>query len=213
MTVICLHSSTKSTLSASALRIPRAAFEALRSVDTLLRDAETLARSIERDARLRAEEVRAAAYQQGQAEGREAALVAILGTVQVEQRMLGLLGERIGHVVEQCLRSLVGQADANELFGARIAHAVRSIATDGAVTLHVAPAQAHLAKEALRTLEQQSGVDLKWLSLHVDEGCPEGDFVIETAVGFVDARVQTTLDHARRIIEQAVVRAGQEVRA
>jgi flagellar biosynthesis/type III secretory pathway protein FliH len=211
MSLVYLHTSARATFAASGARIPRTELRGLQSVDTLLRNASMLADSLGVEARERADAVRSAAYEQGLLQGREAALIAILGTLEVERRTLGLLADRIGHVVEQCIRSLIGEVGDGDLFRQRVRHAVRTLSIDGQATLRVAPGQAHLAKEVLRDLEQQSGADLRWMAVHVDERCQQDEFAIETAVGFVDARLTTTLGEARRIIEQAIRRAGEQL--
>jgi type III secretion system HrpE/YscL family protein len=188
--------------------IRRDVFRRLHDIDSLLREAQAGADELIEDARSQADAVRAAAYDDGYRSGREAALVAILGTLEVERRMMDLLADRIGRVVEQCIRTLIGQMGAAELYQSRIRHAVSTLVPDGQATLHVAPGQAHVAQEALALLVERTGVDLRWISIRVDDHCPADEFVIETQLGFVDARLSTTIDDARRIIEQAIRRAA-----
>lgn len=211
MGLVYLHGAARGQLAAAGTRIGREELVRLQGIDALLREAEATAASMVAVAGERAEAVRRSAFDDGQRQGREAALVAILGTLEVERRMIELLADRIGGVVEQCVRSLIGQVGATELFARRIQHAVRSLTPDGRATLHVAPAQAHLAQEAIALLAEQSGTDLRWVAIHLDEHCQPDEFVIETDIGFVDARLSTTLQGARRIIEQAIRRAGEQL--
>lgn len=191
--------------------IRRDAYVQLQNIDAMLREAEASAARLVTEARERAEDVRSAAYADGLRQGREAALTAILGTIEIERRMIDLLADRIGRVVEQCIRSLIGQVGVAELYHRRIQHAVSNLTPDSHATLHVAPGQAHLAQEALTQLAERSGADLRWIVVCVDEHCPADEFVIETHVGFVDSRLATTLQDARRIIEQAIRRAAEQL--
>lgn len=211
MSLLYFRSSERSLAVSSPSLIKRGVLERLVDVDELLLDADAIATSLRESARQDAEDALAVAREEGFRRGREEGLVAILGTLEIERRMLDLLADRIGRVVEQCIRSMVGQVGLAELFGARIQHAVSTLTPDGQATLHVAPGQAHLAQEALAQLAARSGGDLRWISVRVDERCPADEFVIETPLGFIDARLKATLDDARRIIEQAIRRAGDRL--
>ena len=211
MALLLLKADPKAVLVASDAVIRRDAFSRLHDVDALLKEAQAAAQELLRNAREDADAVRTAAYEEGLCRGHEAAIIAVLGTLDVERRMMDLLADRIGKVVEQCIRSLIGQMAATELFQSRIRHAVSTLVPEGQAVLHVAPGQAHIAQEALARLTERTGADLRWITIRVDEHCPEDEFVIETQVGFVDARLSTTIADARRIIEQAIRRAAERL--
>jgi type III secretion system HrpE/YscL family protein len=211
MALLLLKADPQAACIASDAVIRRDAFRRLHDVDSLLKEAQAAAQELLQQARDEADAVRTAAYRDGLCQGREAAIIAVLGTLDVERRMMDLLAERIGKVVEQCIRSLIGQVAASELYQSRIRHAVSTLVPEGQVMLHVAPGQAHIAQEALARLIERTGADLRWITIRVDEHCPVDEFVIETQVGFVDARMSTTIDDARRIIEQAIRRAAERL--
>lgn len=210
MGMIYLRGTGGDAIALGGTRVPAAELAMLKTADRVLREAVGAADEIGREAREQADRARREGNEKGRLEGREAALIEILGTLDVEWRMRDVLAERIGHVVEQCMRSLIGDIGSADLFRQRVRHAVRTLVPDGQATLHVAPGQAHVAKAMLRDLEEESGSDLRWLTVHVDEGRLPDEFVIETAAGFVDARIATTLADARRIVEDAIRRAGEQ---
>ncbi|MFN9805551.1 MAG: type III secretion system stator protein SctL [Betaproteobacteria bacterium] len=211
MSLLLLKAESHAALIASDAVIRRDVFRQLHDIDCLLREAQASAQEMVHRAREEADALRAAAYEDGLLRGHEAAVVAVLSTLDVERRMMDLLADRIGKVVEQCIRSLIGQVAAAELYQSRIRHAVSTLVPEGQATLHVAPGQAHVAQEALARLVERTGADLRWIAIRVDERCPVDEFVIETQVGFVDARLSTTIDDARRIIEQAIRRAADRL--
>jgi len=211
MSLLLIRSHGRDIAVAAEGLIKRAEFDRLADADRVLYAARADAAAVLAEAHEEAALIREQAYAEGLRSGHEAAIVAVLGTLEVEQRMIDLLADRIGGVVEQCIRSLVGQVGMADLFRARIQHAVSSLAPGGGATLHVAPGQAHIAKEALAELAASAGVDLRWIVVQVDERCPPQEFMIETAVGFIDARLSATLSDARRIIAQAIRRAGERL--
>lgn len=192
------------TITTRATRIERSRFEALHEAGGVLRAAQCAADAMREDSEhllaTQEEEARRTGYERGMAE----AMVAVMGTLESERRLRQLLADRMADVVEQCVRGIVGDTGSREVFGQRVRQLLRSAPAGSNATLHVAPAQAHLAREAIAQAAAAAGGELTWLSLYVDEQCPSDALVLETQVGFIDARIELSLAAAREAIGRAV---------
>lgn len=206
-----LHRHNDSTMLLSGRRIERAAFQVLVSADRLLDEAAVAARALRDDVDQLVQAQRAEAHETGLREGRADGMLAVLGTLEVERRLRELLASRIADVVEQCVRNVLGDLGPVEVFQRRVRQLLRSGATGGAATLHVCPAQAHLAQAIVDEQAQVAGGELNWLTVFSDDHCARDSLVLETRVGFVDSSVELTLNAARDIISRAVVRATSQL--
>lgn len=211
MSFAVLHRHNASTMLLSGRRIERAAFEVLVSADRLLDEAAGAARELRDDVDRLVQEQRSAAHEIGLREGRADGVLAVLGTLEVERRLRELLASRIADVVEQCVRNLLGDIGPTEVFQRRVRQLLRSAAAGGAATLHVCPAQAHLAQAIVDEQAQVAGAELNWLTVFSDDHCARDSLVLETRVGFVDSSIELTLSATRDIISRAVVRATSEL--
>ena len=211
MSFAVLHRHNDSTMLLSGHRIERAAFQVLGSADRMLAEAAAAAQALHDDVDRMVQSQLAAAHETGLREGRADGVVAVLGTLEVERRLRELLASRIADVVEQCVRNLLGDMGPVEVFQRRVRQLLRSGAAGSAATLHVCPAQAHLAQAIVDEQAQVAGGDLNWLTVLSDDHCARDSLVLETRVGFVDSSIELTLNAARDIISRAVVRAASQL--
>ncbi len=189
---------------ARASRIERSRFETLKSASQVLQVAHDAAQRLREES----EEVLAAqaarAREEGHAQGMADAMVAVMGTLETERRLRQLLADRMADVVEQCVRSLLGEIGNTDVFQQRVRHLLRSNPQGSRATLHVFPAQAHLAHAVIAEQASAAGGELAWLTVHSDEQCAPDALVLETRVGFIDASIELTLANARDVISRAV---------
>jgi type III secretion system HrpE/YscL family protein len=187
-----------------ATRIERSRFETLKSASAVLQAAHAAADQL----RAESEQVLAAqamqAREAGFAKGEADAMVAVMGTLETERRLRQLLADRMADVVEQCVRSLLGDMGNTEVFQQRVRQLLRNNPQGSRATLHVCPAQAHLAHAVIAEQASMAGGELAWLTVHSDEQCAPDALVLETRVGFIDASVDLTLAQARDVISRAV---------
>jgi type III secretion system HrpE/YscL family protein len=191
--------------------IGREAFAVLREADVMLRDAEVAAQALEAQSaavlQAHCEEARREGFQAGRMQG----ITAVVGTLEVERALRELLVERLSDVVEQCVRSMLGDLGSSEAFRQRARQLLRSAAPSGGATLHVSPSQAHLARDLVAELSQEQGGDFQWLRIQSDDNCEPDALILETQVGFVDASVELTLASMREAIRQAFRHAEQQL--
>lgn len=212
MSLVVLHRTASTTLAFSGGRVERGAFRCLKLGDEVIREAKAAAQALREEnvAQIAAE--LADANERGFTQGLSDGMVAVLGTLEVERRLRELLAERMADVVEQCVRSMLGEMGQAEVFKQRVRHLLRSSPAGSGATLHVCPAQAHLAHAIVAELSNLGGGDLSWLTVYSDDHCAPDVLVLETRVGFVDASIDLTLAAARDIISSAVRRAAASLR-
>jgi flagellar biosynthesis/type III secretory pathway protein FliH len=150
------------------------------------------------------EKAREAGFEQGRLEG----IVAVMATLEVERRMRELLTAQIASLVEQCVRNILSEIGAEEVFRRRVQRLIRGSATVGGSKLHVNPGQAHVVHTMLAKHKQDDGGDLSWLTVTSDETCARDTLVLETQVGFIDASLDLTIASFRDILSRAVDRAA-----
>jgi type III secretion system HrpE/YscL family protein len=212
MSLLVLHRvDDEPILATRASRIERTRFAALRTADEALRAAQSAAQTMRDDTdqllAAREQEARQAGFERGVTE----AMVAVMGTLETERRLRQLLGDQIADVVEQTVRGMLGDLGPRDVFARRVRQLIRTASATSHATLHVAPAQAHLAREAIADAAQAAGGELTWLSLYIDEQCADDTLVLETRVGFVDASIDLTLSAARDAIGRAIQRAASRL--
>ena len=211
MSFAVLHRHNDNTMFLSGRHIERGAFQVLLSADRVLDEADVAAQALRDDMDRMVQAQLAEAHAIGLREGRADGTLAVLGTLEVERRLRELLASRIADVVEQCVRNVLGDMGPVEVFQRRVRQLVRSGATGGAATLHVCPAQAHLAQAIVDEQAQVAGGALNWLTVFSDDHCARDSLVLETRVGFVDSSIELTLSAARDIISRAVARATSQL--
>jgi type III secretion system HrpE/YscL family protein len=210
MTMAILHRHGQEVLSLSGARVHKAAFEAITQADEVLRVAQEAARALREDTERVLSAQRAQAHAEGFQRGRAEGMVAVLGTLEVERRLRELLTTRIADVVEQCVRSMLGDIPPTEVFQRRVRQLIRQGGGSGAAKIHVYPAQAHLVHAVVAEQAQLAGGELQWLTVVSDDHCPRDFLVLETQVGFIDASMDLTLAGAKDIISRAVMRASTQ---
>ena len=169
--------------------------------------AAALREDSERVLAAQAAEAREAGFQQGLAD----AMVAVMGTLETERRLRQLLADRMADVVEQCVRSMLGDIGDAATFKQRVRHLLRNNPSGSRATLHVCPAQVPLAQAAIAELAPDDSDGLAWLTIFGDEQCAANALVLETRVGFVDAHLELTLAQARDVISRAVQGAAARI--
>lgn len=211
MTLAVLHRSPGTEMLLAGTHIQRAAFAVLCDADQVLRQAQEAAQALQDDTERLLQAQRDIAFQAGLAEGRAAGTLAVLGSLEVERRLRDLLAARLADVVEQCLRSVLGDMGEAAVFQRRVRQLLRNVNPSGGATLHVCPAQAHLAQAVVDEAAQAAGAPLSWLTVMSDDHCRPDALVLETRVGFVDSSIELTLAGAREIIVSAVQRAASQL--
>jgi type III secretion system HrpE/YscL family protein len=211
MSFTVLHRSDSSSLLLSGKRIERGAFTVLRDAGAVLAEARSEAQSMREDAEFVVEAQREQAHRIGFESGRVAGVQAVLGTLETERRMRELLASRIADVVEHCVRTILGDVGAAEVFERRVRQMLKNATTGGEATLHVCPSQAHLAQAIVDEQTQALGAPLNWLTVFSDDHCKRDILVLETRVGFIDSSVELTLNSARDIISRAVTQAATQL--
>lgn len=211
MTLAVFHRSPGTDMLLGGTHIQRGAFAVLCDADNVLSHAQQAAQALQDDTERLLEVQRDMAFQTGLAEGRTAGTLAVLGSLEVERRLRELLAARIADVVEQCLRSVLGDMGEVAVFQRRVRQLLRTVNPAGGATLHVCPSQAHLAQAVIDEQAQAAGAPLSWLSLMSDDHCRPDALVLETRVGFVDSSIELTLAGARDIIASAVQRAASQL--
>ena len=205
MSLLVLHClDNRPVLSASGTRIERGRFEALQSAAEVLRAAHTAAAELRDDSEQLLETQKAEARDAGYEQGLADAMVAVMGTLETERLLRQVLSDRMADVVEQCVRSMLGDIGPVEAFQRRVRHLLRGTPTGSRAILHVSPSQAHLVQALIAEQCAAAGGDLGWLTVSSDEQCSTDSLVLETKVGFTDASVELTLAGARDVISRAV---------
>lgn len=212
MSLVVLHRSGKAMLAFSGGRIERTAFNCLKLGDEVLQEAQSIAKVLREESEAEIAAESAAANERGFTQGLSDGIVAVLGTLEMERCLRELLAERMADVVEQCVRSMLGEIGNTEVFKQRVRHLLRSNPAGASATLHVCPSQAHLAQGVIAEQAALAGGDLSWLSVYSDDHCNVDALVLETRVGFVDASIDLTLAGARDIISRAVQRTAASLR-
>ena len=209
-----------SSLLFSGERLPRDTFQAMRLADNVLREAEAAADELRARtaATLQAQtqDARAQGFALGKAEG----LAAVLGTLEVEQRMRQWLSEQLAEVVEQCVRSLLGELGEPALMRSRILHLLSLGAAQasgaGQVTLHVHPAQAMLVQSVVDGLIQapsepaqgaESQGSFAGLIVEPDPHRAVDSLLLETRTGFIESDLELTLQQTKSLLLQALMHA------
>jgi type III secretion system HrpE/YscL family protein len=215
MSFVVLHRiDGEPNIAVSATRIERKRFASLQSAAAVLGAAQTAAANLRDESEQLLAQQECQARETGFAQGLSDGMVAVLGTLETERRLRQLLADRMADVVEQCVRSLLGDIGPTDVFQQRVRHLLRNNPSGSNATLHVCPAQAHLAQAVLNeqaaTLAATGG-ELTWLTIYSDEQCAPDALVLETRVGFVDASIDLTLAHARDIISRAVQGAAMRM--
>ena len=209
----------------SGERLPRDTFQAMRLADSVLREAEIAAHELRARtaATLHAQtqDARAQGFAQGKAEG----LAAVLGTLEVEHRMRQWLSEQLAEVVEQCVRSLLGELGEPALMRSRILHllSLEAAQASGAsrVTLHVHPAQAALIQSVVDELIQApseappsepthsaaSQGSFAGLKVEMDPRRAVDSLLLETRTGFIESDLELTLQQTKDLLRQALAYA------
>lgn len=204
MSLVYLQCDTAASLAVAGTRIPRKAFRVINSAEALWAEASEAAARMRQQGELEAAQLRELGQQKGLAEGRAEGVASVLGTLAIEQGMRTLLADRIVALVEHCLTNMLGSFEEPELFRLRIQQLVRTSRLDGGARLRVCPSQAHFAAAAVAELAGSRGGDVPWLTVVPDDGCEPDALVLETAVGFVDASLELTLQGVREIIQRAL---------
>jgi type III secretion system HrpE/YscL family protein len=205
MSLLVLHRVDGDTaMAVRATRIERGRFETLKSASNVLQAAHNAAERLREESEQVLEAQAAQAREEGHAQGMADAMVAVMGTLETERRLRQLLADRMADVVEQCVRSLLGDIGNTEVFQQRVRHLLRNNPQGSRATLHVFPAQAHLAHAVIAEQASAAGGELAWLTVHSDEQCAPDALVLETRVGFIDASIELTLANARDVISRAV---------
>lgn len=212
MSLVVLHRTGHATLAFSAGRVERSAFRCLKQSDEVLREAQTAVRLLHEESEAQIAAESAAANERGFTQGLSDGIVAVLGTLEMERCLRELLADRMADVVEQCVRSMLGEIGNTEVFRQRVRHLLRSNLVGASATLHVCPSQAHLAQGVVAEQATAAGGDLNWLTVYSDDHCKPDALVLETRVGFVDASIDLTLAGARDIISRAVQRTAASLR-
>lgn len=206
MSFVVLHRSGDEALAVGGAVIQRRAYSVISSADRLLRDSREMAERTLAEAQDAAAQVHREAWEQGFAQGRLEGVESVLGTLETERRLRELLALRLAAIVEQCVRSMLGDIGSAEVFRARVIHLVRSTPPTPGMRLHVCAAQTPAARAALADLQSHFGVDINWLEVVGDERREPDSLMLETRVGFVDASVEMTLEAARDLIRRALLR-------
>lgn len=204
MSLTFLKRDDSAALAVAGTRIDRNAFRLLGSAEALWAEAADSATRIRHEAEVDAALLREQGRQQGFEQGRAEGLACVLGALQVELGMRTLLSDRIVALVEHCLRNMLGSFDDAELFRLRIRQLVKTSRLQGGARLRVCPSQAHLAAAAVAELAPASGGEVAWLIVVPDDSCEPDALVLETAVGFVDASLELTLEGVRDILRRSM---------
>jgi type III secretion system HrpE/YscL family protein len=202
------HTDGEPGLAVRGARIERRRFNTLQKATQVIQAAREAADSLREESEALLAQEQAQARDAGYARGLADAMVAVMGTLETERRLRQLLADRMADVVEQCVRSLLGDTGPTEVFQQRVRQLLRNNPSGSRATLHVCPAQAHLAHAVLAEQANAVGGDLAWLTVHSDEQCQLDALVLETRVGFIDASIDLTLAQARELISRAVLGAA-----
>jgi hypothetical protein len=205
------------TLQFGGPRIPRETFQTLRRADEMLREAEAAATRLREQTAALLGAQRQQAHNEGFARGRNEALAAVLGTLEVERRLRELLSHRLADIVEHCVRSLVGELGEAELLRRRILHLLRTGGageSNGETPERGATLYLHselLAQlRPLLTTATPEDAPLADLLLVADERRPRESLLLELRTGFVESDFTLTLQEARTLVQQAVQEATRQ---
>jgi type III secretion system HrpE/YscL family protein len=206
-----LHLDDQQRLLLDATRVDKAAFRALRDCEAAVAAAAAAGERIREHAEQNAREAYEQAQMRGFEAGRVEGVIAVLGTLDAEQRLRELLSDRLAALVEHCVRSILADFGADEVFRRRTLQLIRAGAPGGSAILHVCPSQTQAVQRVLQSHAQATGAQLSWLTVQSDEGCEPDTLVLETEVGFIDASLALTLDGVHAMIGKAVQRAAAQL--
>lgn len=211
MSLGLLYSTKEGYVWTTGQRIARGAFATITEAEHLVRDASIEANRLREVSVAQIAAESAAAYDEGFVRGREEGMGEILGILLAEHRLHQLLSDRLTDLVEQCVRSMIGEMDAGEVFSARVRHLIKGMSTSGVTSLHVAPTQLRAALDVIDQESAASGADFSWLLIEADEQCPQDALLLETQAGYIDASITITMDGLRSVMRRAVLRATQRL--
>lgn len=166
-------------------------------------------REIERDAAQIFEEAKAAGY----AAGREAAAaeaVQNLAALKLDtDRWRRSIEAEMIEVVMRAVTRVIGEIDDLELVQRVTAAAVAELRDVGRIALHVAPADQRAVREHLSVLTQAfPGVEI--VDVVADPTVGRGGAVLKSALGSIDARIETQLTGLRAALSAAFAPADDD---
>jgi flagellar biosynthesis/type III secretory pathway protein FliH len=172
------------------------------------------------EARAEADEIRAAAYAEGHAAGREEALVTATGAAEaLAQAALeahAACAERAAALEHDAVE--LALALAEKIVGATLAvrpelvldavrTALRGIVERERLTVLVNPADLDLVSEAMAGIRRELG-GIEHVEVQAERRVASGGAVVRHAAGELDARVETRLERAREVVEAALAEAA-----
>lgn len=199
--MLCLNKSALQ-IQPDSVVIPAADYAAVVEARQLLALAEQEAAMIREEAQAEFERQRAAGYHQGleqaKAEMAEQMVTHMSQSAAYFSKVEGVLID----LVTQCTKQVIGEFESRDLVERIVRKSLEVTRNEGNVTVRVAPAQSDWLKGRCEAI-LQSFPRIQFLEILPDPRITQGNAVVETEIGVVDATLETQL----KAIENALIRS------
>lgn len=165
--------------------------------------AHTEALKITNQAKAQFESEKQRGFQEGLAEGKARIAQHMMESITSTITSLESFESEVVEIVLQAVKRILGELDKKELITKVAKNALALVKNQKRVTLRVCP------KDADRLTTEIDGMLAKFSSIHFIDVVPdprlgEGDAMLETDIGAVDARLETQLAIIRKSLTKAV---------
>ena len=171
----------------------------------LLDRAREQADRILEDAEEEAVRIRQAAEQRGFSEGEEKMLAQLERNGRLIQATIAQLSRALPDLVTGCVEKIVGEMAPEALTHAVVRKAIDQLHSRGRLTLQVAPNQQESVQQFIREYAAAVGSDPALFSVRPNPELGPGDLLVETAVGLLDATLETQIDKLRQVLSRQAV--------
>ncbi len=164
--------------------------------------AEEKARAIEEEAQKAYEEKVKQGYEEGLLEGRMEYGEKMLDTTMAAIDYLEGLEEKLVKTVNLAVRKVIGEIDKDELITKIIKNALLHVHSQQKVLLKVSSQDEEAVRSHLELLLKSAPGSLSYIDVAVDPRMNQGDCVLESELGLLDAGLETQL----QILENAFLK-------
>lgn len=178
-------------------------YAALLDADGIIKDAETRAAEIIRKAEEQYELRRKEGYETGLVEGQMEITEKMMDTVAASVDYLSDVEATVVDVVTKSVRRVLGEMDSSERITSVVQNALAVARTQSKVTVRVSPNDLESVQSQLDAITRPYPT-ITLIDVVADSRLEPGGCILETAIGIVDAGVETQLQAIERSLARAV---------
>lgn len=178
-------------------------YAALLDADGIIKDAETRAAEIIRKAEEQYELRRKEGYETGLVEGQMEIAEKMMDTVAASVDYLSDVEATVVDVVTKSVRRVLGEMDSSERITSVVQNALAVARTQSKVTVRVSPNDLESVQSQLDAITRPYPT-ITLIDVVADSRLEPGGCILETAIGIVDAGVETQLQAIERSLARAV---------